>query len=73
MTDQNRFEALADIDVDGAAFQVGLSHYAFSPSRAGFRFNAGAVEVIVNVHHTDIDEMIKALRRAKNALAKKGI
>lgn len=65
-----QFETLADIDVDGAAVRVGLNHYPAGPARPGFVINTGAVEVQFNVHHTDIDAMIEALKSARRKLRK---
>ena len=66
-----RFEVLTDVDLDGAAMQVGLHHYAIGPARPGFLINTGAVEISVNVHGVaDLDEMIAALRGAKRRLTK---
>ena len=65
-----RFEALADIDVDSAVFQVGLHHHPVGPARPGFVINTGAVEVRFNAHRTDIDAMIEALKSARRKLRK---
>lgn len=64
------FEPLADIDVDGAVFQVGVHHYPIGPARPGFIVNAGAIEIRFNAHHTDIDAMIEALKSARRKLRK---
>lgn len=68
-----RFEPLANIDIDSASFQVGLHHYHIGPCRPGFVINAGAIEISVNAHHTDIDAMINALKLARKKLRMAGL
>jgi hypothetical protein len=67
---ENRFEILADVDVDGAVFQVGVEHYVLGPPRPAFHVGGGAVNVTVNVHRGDIDVMISALKQAKKLIDK---
>jgi hypothetical protein len=64
----NHFEVFADIDIDGAALRVGLLHYALGPPGPAMQVNAGAVEVQIRAHITDIDAMIDALKAARKKL-----
>lgn len=68
--DPNRFEAFADIDIDSAVLQVGLQHCAIGPAGPAMRVNAGAVEVQIRAHISDIDAMIDALKAARKKLRK---
>ena len=67
---ENRFEPLADIDVDGAVFQVGIHHYVFGPARPAIHFGTGCVDITINVHRGDIDTMVNALKRAARQIDK---
>lgn len=55
------FEDLADFDIDGAAFAVGVEHFPLGPPGPFIRINTGAIEVLIRGHHTDVEEMIDAL------------
>lgn len=68
--DPNRFEAFADFDTDGAAFRVGLQHYAIGPAGPAIQINTGALEIQFRAHITDIDAMIDGLKQARKALRK---
>lgn len=70
---ENRFELFADVDLDGVAMMIGLHHAMIGPPRPGFLLNTGAIEVNFNVHHTDIDTMIDALKDVRKALRKAGV
>lgn len=41
--DPNRLEVVADIDIDGAVFEVGVQHYAIGTAGAGIRIDTGAI------------------------------
>jgi hypothetical protein len=68
--DLNRFEALADIDLDGSVMEVGIQHFAMGPAGLAIRFNTGALEVSFGVHMSDLREMIEALTAAEKQMAK---
>lgn len=67
---ENRFEPLADIDVDCAVFQVGVQHYVFGPPDPTILIGTGALELKIRVHISDIDPMIEALTEAKAKIEK---
>lgn len=68
-----RFESIADMDVDGAALEVGIQHYPIGPARPMIRVNTGALELSFNVHHGDISDMIAALKIVQKHLQKMGL
>lgn len=67
-TDPNRFEAFVDFDTDGAAFQVGLQHFAIGPAGPAIRINTGALELKYTAHLSDIDSLIDGLKKARKRL-----
>lgn len=70
LKEPNRLEVLADIDLDGAVMQVGIKHHAFGPPGPALHFNTGAIDVTICGHISDIDEMIRALEKARKKLVK---
>lgn len=66
--DPNRFDALADIDTDGAVFQVGVQHFAIGPPAPAIFISTGALELKFTAHISDIDNIIDALKEARKEL-----
>jgi hypothetical protein len=67
---ENRFDVIVDSDIDGAVLQVGLQHSMIGPPRPAIRVHTGAVEIVLNAHHTDIDTLIDGLKAARRLLKK---
>lgn len=64
----NRFEPFVDFDTDGAAFQVGLQHYAVGGPGPAIRINTGALEIQFRAHSTDVDALIDGFKQARKQL-----
>jgi len=71
MVREHRFEDLADIDIDGAGFTVGIEHFPLGPSGPFIRVNTGAIELIVRGHATDIIAMSDAFSKVRKVLDEK--
>lgn len=70
---ENRFDIITDADIDSATLQVGIQHYMIGPPRPAMRINTGAVEIMINGHHTDIDTIIDGFKAVKKLLKKQGL
>lgn len=66
---KNRFEEIANLDVDGAVLRVGIQHYASGvPSDPSIEINAGAVAVTICLFPGDLTKIIDALKAARKQL-----
>lgn len=68
---ENWFEPFADLDTDGAVFQVGLQHYAIGTPGPAIHISTGALDLQFNAHITDLDALIEGLKAARKALLKR--
>lgn len=64
----NRFEMIAETDIDGAVLQVSIQHHMVGPAGPGIRVNTGAVKLTIAGQLSDIDTMIEALLEARPRL-----
>jgi hypothetical protein len=67
---ENRIDVLADFDIDGAVFQIGIQHYALGPPGPVILVDSGPIALTVRAHITDIDTMLAALVEGRKKLLK---